>query len=122
MASGKASFCALAPKSTGGSFTNVSSSFGNLKPFFLKAIPKSLSSGKLLWQVVHDVWYLRENAGMAFALGVEPRIQVRHMTIVTVAVKPVCAARRRIIDAPPPLRLVSPVNEAILQRLYRAGL
>src|SRR5713226_6098630 len=66
---GKASFCAFAPSRTGGSFTNVSSSLGNLKPFFLKASPKSFSSGKLLWQVLHEVWYLREKAGIAFAGG-----------------------------------------------------
>src|SRR6516162_7976961 len=52
---GKASFWAFAPSITGASFTNVSSSLGNLNPFFLKASPKSFSSGKLLWHVVHDV-------------------------------------------------------------------
>src|SRR5712692_2933462 len=71
---GKASFCAFAPSRTGGSFTKFSSSLGNLKPFFLKASPKSFNSGKLLWQVVHEVWYFREKAGIAEALGVDPRI------------------------------------------------
>src|SRR5712692_10517852 len=72
---GKASFCAFAPSRTGGSFTKLSSSFGNLKPFFLKASPKSFSSGKLLWQVVHEVWYFRENAGMADTRELDPRIK-----------------------------------------------
>src|SRR2546427_5739652 len=77
IACGKASRCPLAPSSTGGSFTNVSSSLGNLKPFFLKASPKSLSSGKLLWQVLHEVLYFRENAGNAAARGAGPTTKQR---------------------------------------------
>jgi len=42
---------------------------GNLNPFFLNAQPKSFSSGYRLWQVVQDVWYFRENAGIAFPDG-----------------------------------------------------
>src|ERR1700687_538061 len=42
---GNASFCAFEPSRIGGSLTKVSSSLGNLNPFFLKASPKSFSSG-----------------------------------------------------------------------------
>src|SRR5216683_8266586 len=49
--------------------TKSASSLGNLNPFFLKAQPKSLSSGGLLWQVVQEVRYLRANAGMVKAGG-----------------------------------------------------
>jgi hypothetical protein len=38
----------LLRNNTGGCFTQVSSSLGNFQPFFLKASPKLLSSGKLL--------------------------------------------------------------------------
>src|SRR6266576_3582947 len=44
-APGKASFWAFEPRRTGGSLTKVSSSLGNLKPFFLNASPKSFNSG-----------------------------------------------------------------------------
>ena len=62
---GHTSFCAGAPNITGGVLTNVSSSFGNLKPASLKAFPKSFSFGKSRWQVVHEVPYCREKAGIA---------------------------------------------------------
>ena len=62
---GQTSFCAGAPNITGGVFRNVSSSFGNLKPASLNALPKSLSFGKSRWQVVHEVPYCLENAGIA---------------------------------------------------------
>jgi hypothetical protein len=41
-----------------------------LKPASLKALPKSLSFGKSTWQVVQDVPYWRENAGIAKLLAV----------------------------------------------------
>ena len=66
---GECFFLCFCAEKNGRLFTKVSSSFGNLNPFFLNATPKSLSSGKLLWHVVQDVWYLRENAGIAFARG-----------------------------------------------------
>src|SRR5271157_2153293 len=66
---GHNSACAGAPSSTGGVFRNDSSSLGNLKPASLKALPKSLSLGKSEWHVVHEVPYLRENAGIALAEG-----------------------------------------------------
>src|ERR1700741_4804955 len=66
---GQSSACAGAPRRIGGSFRNDSSSLGNLKPASLKALPKSLSLGKSRWQVVHEVPYLRENAGIALAGG-----------------------------------------------------
>ncbi len=62
---GHISLCAGAPSITGGTFRNVSSSFGNLNPASLKALPKSFSFGKSTWQVLQDVPYCRENAGMA---------------------------------------------------------
>ena len=62
---GQTSFCAGAPNITAGVLRNVSSSFGNLNPASLKALPKSLSFGKSRWQVVHEVPYCRENAGIA---------------------------------------------------------
>jgi hypothetical protein len=37
----------------------------------LKALPKSLSFGKSMWQVVQDVPYWRENAGIAKLLAVK---------------------------------------------------
>jgi hypothetical protein len=52
---GHISFCAGAPSITGGTFRNVSSSFGNLKPLSLNAFPKSFSFGKSMWQVLQEV-------------------------------------------------------------------
>src|SRR5271169_6817887 len=69
MALGQSSACAGAPSSTGGIFNIDSSSVGNLKPASLKALPKSLSLGKSMWQVLQEVLYCRENAGMASARG-----------------------------------------------------
>src|SRR5664280_898369 len=66
---GHNSACAGAPSRTGGVFRKDSSSLGNLKPASLKALPKSLSLGKSEWQVVQEVPYLRENAGIALAEG-----------------------------------------------------
>jgi hypothetical protein len=57
MLCGHISFCAGAPRSTGGIFMKVSSSFGNLKPASLKAFPKSFSLGKSTWQVLQEVPY-----------------------------------------------------------------
>jgi len=62
---GQTSFCAGAPNITGGVLMKVSSSFGNLKPASLNALPKSFSLGKSRWQVVQEVPYCREKAGMA---------------------------------------------------------
>src|SRR6266852_7386774 len=62
---GHSSFCAGDPNITGGILMKVSSSLGNLNPASLKALPKSLSLGKSTWQVLQDVPYWRENAGMA---------------------------------------------------------
>src|ERR1700758_5288538 len=69
MALGHSSACAGAPSSTGGIFNIDSSSVGNLKPASLKALPKSLSLGKSRWQVLQEVLYSRENAGMAKLRG-----------------------------------------------------
>src|SRR5215470_2139621 len=66
MECGHSSFWAGAPSMTGGIFRKVSLSVGNLKPASLKAFPKSLSLGKSRWQVAQDVWYCRENAGIAW--------------------------------------------------------
>ena len=49
----------------GGVFRKDASSLGNLNPASLKALPKSLSFGKSRWQVLQDVPYCRENAGIA---------------------------------------------------------
>src|SRR5580704_17684029 len=68
---GKDSFCACAPSNSGGSLTNCSSSFGNLNPLSLKARPKSLGSGQLLWHVAQAVRYFREKAGIAIKRGAE---------------------------------------------------
>src|SRR5712692_4261776 len=65
MVCGHKSFWAGAPSITGGTLMKVSSSLGNLNPASLKALPKSLSLGKSTWQVLQDVPYWRENAGMA---------------------------------------------------------
>src|SRR5215471_20056782 len=62
---GNKSFCAGAPSMIGGIFKKVSSSLGNLNPASLKAFPKSLSLGKSKWQVLQEVPYWREKAGMA---------------------------------------------------------
>src|SRR2546427_8787361 len=99
IACGKASRCPLAPSSTGGSFTNVSSSLGNLKPFFLKASPKSLSSGKLLWQVLHEVWYFRENAGIADARGTDPTTNQRKTPNPKAMTNKLAISLRRLMDA-----------------------
>ena len=57
----------------GGVFRKDASSLGNLNPASLKALPKSLSFGKSRWQVLHDVPYCREKAGMAQLLdGYKP--------------------------------------------------
>src|SRR5215470_2916919 len=72
MLCGHVSFCAGAPSITGGTLMKVSSSFGNLKPASLNALPKSLSLGKSTWQVAQDVPYCRENAGMAYPLPQRP--------------------------------------------------
>ena len=42
-----------------------SSPFGNLNPASLKALPKSFSFGKSIWQVLQLVPYILENAGIA---------------------------------------------------------
>jgi hypothetical protein len=65
MECGQSSFCAGAPNITGGILMKASSSFGNLNPASLKAFPKSFSLGKSTWQVLQDVPYWRENAGIA---------------------------------------------------------
>ena len=62
---GHISFWAGAPSMIGGTFRKVSSSLGNLNPASLKALPKSLSLGKSTWQVLQEVPYWRENAGIA---------------------------------------------------------
>src|SRR5579862_2537408 len=66
MACGHISFCAGAPSITGGSLMKVSSSLGNLKPASLNALPKSFNLGKSTWQVLQEVPYWREKAGMAW--------------------------------------------------------
>ena len=75
---GQSSFCAGEPSITGGIFTKVSSSFGNLKPASLKAFPKSFSLGKSMWQVLQEVPYCRENAGMAPTFRGSKRTRPRH--------------------------------------------
>ena len=65
MVCGHRSFYAGDPNITGGTLIKVSSSLGSLNPASLKALPKSLSLGKSTWQVLHDVPYWRENAGIA---------------------------------------------------------
>src|ERR1700756_1102099 len=85
MALGQSSDCAGAPSSTGGIFNIDSSSVGNLNPASLKALPKSLSLGKSMWQVLHDVLYCRENAGMACARG---GVASRMMTTAKMAIRP----------------------------------
>src|SRR5258708_5696626 len=65
IACGNISFCAGAHSMIAGIFRNESLSVGNLKPASLKALPKSFSLGKSRWQVLHDVWYCLENAGIA---------------------------------------------------------
>src|SRR5512140_722155 len=77
---GNISFCAGEPSSTGGILIKLSSSFGNLKPASLNALPKSLSFGKSEWQVAQDVPYCRENAGMASPRCGEATIKVRATT------------------------------------------
>src|SRR5271169_2528791 len=64
IAFGHSSAFAGAPSITGGIFSMDSSSFGNLKPASLNALPKSLSLGKSMWQVLQLVPYWREKAGM----------------------------------------------------------
>jgi hypothetical protein len=61
---------ANAPSITGGTLMKVSSSLGNLNPASLKALPKSLSFGKSIWQVLHEVPYWCEKAGIAELLPV----------------------------------------------------
>src|SRR5579883_2470749 len=68
MECGNSSLLAWAPSRTGGILMKLSSSLGNLKPASLNAFPKSLSFGKSTWQVLHEVPYWRENAGMAWLL------------------------------------------------------
>src|ERR1019366_8136481 len=68
MAFGQSSALAGAPSITGGILIIDSSSLGNLKPASLKAFPKSLSLGKSMWQVLHEVPYCREKAGIACTL------------------------------------------------------
>src|SRR5271157_546111 len=65
MALGHSSALAGAPSMTGGILIMDSSSLGNLKPASLKALPKSFSLGKSMWQVLQLVPYMRENAGIA---------------------------------------------------------
>src|SRR6202008_3977190 len=67
---GKSSLFAGAPSSTGGILVKLSSSLGNLKPASLNALPKSFSFGKSRWQVLQEVPYCRENAGIAWLLPV----------------------------------------------------
>src|SRR3974390_2211913 len=62
---GNTSLFAGAPSMTGGILMKLSSSLGNLNPASLNALPKSFSFGKSRWQVVQEVPYMRENAGMA---------------------------------------------------------
>src|SRR5207302_762793 len=66
MVCGHKSFCAGDPSMVGGILMKLSSSLGNLKPASLNAFPKSFSLGKSRWQVLHEVPYCRENAGMAW--------------------------------------------------------
>src|ERR1700694_3850750 len=66
---GHTCFCASAPSSVGATFTKLSSSFGNLKPASLNAFPKSFNFGKSMWQVLQEVLYCRENAGIAYAFA-----------------------------------------------------
>ena len=58
----------------GGAFRNDSSSLGNLNPASLKAFPKSLSLGKSRWQVLQEVPYCREKAGIAQLAGGSRRL------------------------------------------------
>src|SRR5271166_3876445 len=68
IAFGQSSALAGAPSITGGILIIDSSSFGNLNPASLKALPKSFSLGKSMWQVLQLVPYSRENAGIATLL------------------------------------------------------
>src|SRR5215471_20830514 len=65
IALGQSSALAEAPSMTGGIFSICSSSLGNLNPASLNALPKSLSLGKSIWQVLQLVPYILENAGIA---------------------------------------------------------
>jgi hypothetical protein len=75
IAFGQSSAFAGAPSMTGGIFSIVSSSLGNLKPASLNALPKSFSLGKSRWQVLQLVPYKRENAGIAWA-GVDHKAMI----------------------------------------------
>src|ERR1700751_960215 len=66
---GKSSLLAGAPNNTGGTLMKLSSSLGNLKPASLNALPKSFNFGKSIWQVLQDVPYWRENAGIAWLVS-----------------------------------------------------
>src|SRR5271165_3635346 len=72
---GKFSLLASAPSITGATFKKVSSSFGNLKPASLNALPKSLSFGKTMWQVWHEVPYIRANTGTAWHRGASASVR-----------------------------------------------
>ena len=75
---GNSSLLACAPSRTGGILMKLSSSFGNLKPASLNALPKSFSLGKSRWQVLQDVPYWRENAGIAWLLPENPTSDDQH--------------------------------------------
>src|ERR1700741_4981329 len=74
---GKSSLFAGAPSSTGGILMKLSSSLGNLNPASLNALPKSFSLGKSMWQVLQEVPYCRENAGIAWLVPVNASSVVR---------------------------------------------
>jgi hypothetical protein len=54
-------------------FFDRGTSLGQTKAFFSKACPNSLSCGKMVWQVVHSVLYVRENAAMASARSAQKK-------------------------------------------------
>src|SRR6516165_1560023 len=84
---------------TGSCFTKVSSSLGNLNPFFLNAQPKSFSSGYRLWHVVQDVWYFRENAGIAWPFGTLANITTSIIIAPVTSAMTVLSTKRRFISA-----------------------
>jgi hypothetical protein len=40
-----------------------------------------------LWHVVHEVWYFRENAGIAFARGAETKMYIKTPTRTKMALR-----------------------------------
>src|ERR1700751_2918784 len=95
---GHRSFWAGAPSMTGGTFRKLSSSLGNLKPASLNALPKSLSLGKSRWQVVQEVPYWRENAGIACPVPLKPISVVNNRPTTRIAL------RERMSSAPSMLK------------------